>query len=199
MKRILLVTVIIITTVFSLFAQNTSEKMSYKGFIKGGTGYYLNDFPEPFYGQTMWFEGGYVLPNNLIVTVGIMYAKTKNYNYTGGDDGISVSKERLEFYQSYSVNIGYEFIITGNHRFTPGVGLVYNDWSSSYAYMYKGITSCNLDAGVYQDPELGINLNLDYSYEFKSKLFVGARLNGLYLISIGFESLYLSPIIGVKF
>ena len=47
--------------------------------------------------------------------------------------------------------------------------------------------------------EIGINITLDYYYQFKSNLFVGLRANTIYLISIGMEGITLTPVLGVKF
>ena len=53
-----------------------------------------------------------------------------------------------------------------------------------------------IDDAMY---ELGINLNLDYHYQFKNNFFIGARINTVVLISIGLESMVFSPVLGVKF
>jgi len=177
-------------------AQEVSTKDNFKGFVKFGTGYYMNVFFGIENGQTLWAEGGFKLPNDLMISVGFMYSRTNT------ERNLLVELQENEtfyFYQDYSLNFSYEFIIKGNHKFTPGMGLVYDIWTMPDFYAYTQNGKLYLGTNVENDPELGINLNLDYHYEFNSKLFIGARASGTYLISIGFDHLVFSPIVGVKF
>jgi len=192
--KYLLMPVVLFLTL-SVYSQEPIDKNGFRGFVKFGPGYYMNVFDGVLNGQTLWAEAGYKLPNNLLVSIGFMYSKTN------AENSANVLQENgtFYFYQDYSLNFSYEFVIKGNHKFVPGIGLVYDIMliPSVDAYIQGG--ELYLGTRVLDDHELGINMNLDYHYDFKNRLFIGARVRGTYLISIGIDHIVFSPIIGVKF
>ena len=201
MKKSILLYVLLLIPISNVNAQLIKEP---RGFLKFGTGYYLDvsrafdDYqdstsgisPEKTVGgKTIWIEGGYKLPNNIIVSAHVMFASLKR-EYI---DLLYQGQKYMVFHQNYAVNFSYEFNSSGNHKFLTGFGLLYNIRSTAQA-----------DYGVeiideVDDQQLGINLNLDYYYQFENKFFIGARVNTIYLISIGLEGFVFSPIFGVKF
>ncbi len=175
--------------------EQLTKKNDFNGFVKFGPGYYMNVFDGLLHGQTLWAEAGYKLPNDLIVSVGFMYSKANDQT----TNDFILGNETFYFYQDYSLNFSYEFDIKDKHKFTPGIGLVYDIMLIPRFDAYVQNGKLYLGTRVLDDQELGINVNLDYHYELSNKLFFGVRASGTYLISIGFDHLVLSPIIGVKF
>ncbi len=104
--------------------------------------------------------------------------------------------------RNYSLGLGYEFKLGKGSRLMPQLGLVINRTKSYTAYFYGK----NDNGGTftfypriynYDDTEAGAVFNLDYYYQFKDKLFIGARGGAYYVV--GMEGLTLTPILGVKF
>ncbi len=209
----------ILLVIAIIFCNNlkAQEKKEARGYLKLGSGYYLDlssvfdelspdeltgIFPEKVVGgSSIWIEGGYKLPNNLIISGNILYALFK-YKYR---DIIFQGHDFLLQTQNYAINLSYELNKKGRHKFTPGIGLLLNVLSLSRVSYNYAITPDNeivmLNPTIIDDAmyELGINLNLDYHYQFKNNFFIGARINTVVLISIGLESMVFSPVLGVKF
>lgn len=214
-NKIILLSTLLISFNLSVTAQE--KKNEPKGFIKFGYGYYIDMFmafddlkPDPITGLTqdntpggtaLWIEGGYKLPNQIIVSANIMYAIVKE-KYT---DILFKDYEHINTHINYVINFSYELNKQGRHKFTPGIGLLVNSWTESKVEPWFSIddngeliiSSINMINDT--DYELGFNLNLDYHYQFKNNFFLGAKVNTVYLISIGLESIVFSPVIGVKF
>lgn len=119
-------------------------------------------------------------------------------------DFLYQGQKYMVFHQNYSLNFSYEFNSSGNHKFLSGFGLLYNIRSTTQAdYGIEIIDGQTYLTDPYidevDDQQLGINLNLDYYYQFKNNFFIGARVNTIYLISIGLEGFVFSPVFGVKF
>jgi len=214
MKKTILWSIILILPLLS-FGQNTKKA---KGFLKFGTGMYLDlsylfhykTYKDPFSGippealvpgKTLWIEGGYRLSNDLIVTANVMFVSVKR-KYI---DLVYQGQKHLAFQQNYSLNVGYEVNLGKGNKFLPQLGLLYNILSTTTAEYYGdihddgSITNFNPYISDVNDKEIGINLSLDYYYQFKSNLFVGVRANAIYLLGIGMEGLSFTPIVGVKF
>ncbi len=190
------------------FGQSTKES---KGFLKFGTGVYLDisrlsDYktskdentglsPQAVVpGKTIWIEGGYNFNNGLFVSAGVMYDLTKRKR----TDMYYPGQKELYFEENYSLNIGYEFNLGKGNRFMPALGVLYNRLTTSHATFLPDINNSihpvllnNIDA------EIGLNLLLDYYYQFNNKLFLGVRASVYYVL--GFEGITLTPVLGVKF
>ncbi|OQY01403.1 MAG: hypothetical protein B6I20_07740 [Bacteroidetes bacterium 4572_117] len=213
MKKFILLYILFLILVSNTNAQLIKEP---RGFIKFGMGYFLdvsrffdNDYVDGITGlkndktaggKSIWIEGGYKLPNKIIISANIMFASAR-YKYI---DIVYLGASRLVVHQNYALNFSYEFNQKTKHKFTPGIGFLYNRIDISRA-SYSLLS----DNGQYYinnpeiidgyDEQLGINLNLDYYYQFKNNFFMGARVNTIYLISIGLEGFVFSPVLGVKF
>ncbi len=198
---------------------NAQDKIEKRATLKFGLGSFLDIFNADFKeitkdpytgleadrlptGTAIWIEGGYKLENNIIISANILFAFV-NSEYL---DVLYQGSTYIERTQNYTVNFSYEFGKSSKHKFIPGIGILYNIWTTSKAqYIINQTTNGDLILSDFavsssSDSELGINLNLDYHYQFKNNFFVGARINTVYLISVAsFESIVLSPIIGVKF
>ncbi len=206
--KIITLAVFILLLPLHSFSQNT-KKM--KGFLKFGTGVYLDisrlsDYktskdvntglsPQAVVpGKTIWVEGGYNFNNGLFVSAGVMYELTKRKR----TDPFYPGQKELYFEENYSLNIGYEFNLGKSNRFMPALGVLYNRLTTSYAAFTPGINNSihpvllnNIDA------EIGLNLLLDYYYQFNNNLFLGVRASVYYVL--GWEGVTLTPVIGVKF
>ena len=200
MKRTILIFWILVFGINLSFSQKSGGKeRDLKGFVKTGTGFFADVFFEKFEpGQTLWTEGGVKLSNDLLLSAeaAFSYVKSESENIWGGHK----DAESILFYQDYSLNIGYEITIRGGHKFTPSLGVLYDRLSNSSTDVYvDNNNNLIIEQPVYIDQELGLNLNLDYYYQFKSNFFLGARANVVYLLSIGFENIAFTPVVGVKF
>ena len=209
-KKLMIFTLIIIS-----YNATAQDRKGGNSFIKFGYGYFL-DISNAFYdykdpnsglspektvgGKALWVEGGYKLPNNIIVSANIMFASSKRQYI----DIIYHGQNELIFNQDYAVNFNYEFNLSKHHKFTPGFGFLFNirsTTSASYEIETNNgnIYFTNPHISETDDFEIGINLNLDYYYLFNNSLFVGARVNTVYLLNIGLENFIFSPVLGVKF
>lgn len=190
------------------FGQSTKKL---KGFLKFGTGVYLDisrlsDYktskdentglsPQAVVpGKAIWIEGGYNFNNGLFVSAGVMYELTKRKR----TDIFYPGQKELYFEENYSLNIGYEFNLGKGNRFMPALGVLFNRLTTSHA-----IFSPNINNSIHPvlinniDNEIGLNLLLDYYYQFNNKLFLGIRAGAYYVL--GMEGITLTPVFGVKF
>lgn len=212
MKKTTLITLLFSISIFNATAQEQKET---KGFLKFGSGVYLDvssafyDYKDPFsgishdktiLGQTLWVEGGYKLPNNILLSINIMNAIFKD-KYI---DIVFQGKKNIQTQQNYGVNFGYEFNLNNKNKIVPSFGLLYNRllYSNVTYEFYQNneqvyIANPHIVEGV--DEQLGLNFNLDYHHQFKNNFFLGARVNAVYLLSIGLENFIFSPVLGVKF
>jgi hypothetical protein len=152
-------------------------------------------------GKAFWGEVGYRLQNNIIVSGYFMLASYKQ-KYT---DQLFKGQKYLVSEQNYAIDLGYEFALGKNHKLTPSVGLLLNIMSTTNVeygleYINSGWIINNLEIDDRDFPDLGFNITLDYYYQFKNNLLLGARLNAVYLFTVStLESLVFSPVIGFKF
>ena len=194
------------------------EKKEARGYLKFGYGYFLHMFkafdeniPDPYTGlkedytpggTALWIEGGYKLKNDIIISGNILYALVKK-DYT---DILYQGNKYMETTQNYAINFSYEFGKNSKHKFSPGLGILFNIWT---VYKAEYFISTNPDGNIVitemyvdgdPDYEMGIHLNLDYYYQFNNNFFIGARVNTVYLFTVSsLESFVFSPVIGVKF
>ena len=152
-------------------------------------------------GKAFWGEVAYKLPNNIIVSGYIMFASLKK-KYT---DPIFKGQNYLVTHQNYAINFGYEFAPGKAHKLTPSVGLLLNIMSTTnveYGLDYVNNTWFITDLRIEDRdfPDLGFNINIDYYYQFKNNLFLGARVNAIYLFTVTtLEGFVFSPVVGFKF
>lgn len=207
MKIIILSGFLLLLSLLS-FGQSTKES---KGFLKFGTGVYLDISRLSNYktskdentglllqavvpGKTIWIEGGYNFNNGLFVSAGVMYELTKRKR----TDIYYPGQKELYFEENYSLNIGYEFNLGKGNRFMPALGVLYNRRTTSHATFYSDINNSIHPVLINNiDSEIGLNLLLDYYYQFNNKLFLGVRA-GVYYV-LGWEGVTLTPVFGVKF
>lgn len=212
MKKIILFTVLFFF-VDSIFSQ---EKKEAKWTLKFAPGYYLDvsrafdNYVDPLTGmipektvggKAIWIEGGYKLPNKIIVGGYIMYASLKN-KYM---DPVFQGQKYLVAHQNYAVNFGYRFNLGGQHKFVPSVGVLLNIRSTTnvdYGIKYIDNQPFLYDLRIIDEDfaDMGFNLSVDYYYQFKNKFFIGARANAIYLFTVStLEGLVFSPVFGFKF
>ncbi len=208
----------IVIFLLPLWVQGQNKKSNKKGYVKFGTGLYLDisylkdhkTYKDPYSGlspqavvpgKTIWIEGGYKLNNGLILFGNAMWELTRRERI----DVIYHGQKELFFEENYSANVGYEIHLGKRNFFTPSLGILYNRLTTSTADYDitvnpdQSLSFSNPHIFNRIDQEIGINLNIDYYYLFKSNLFLGFRANAIYLLSIGMEGLGFTPIVGVKF
>ncbi len=212
MKKIIIWGFVLLLPLISFGQQQKKKKIT--GYLKFGAGMYWDiskvalDYywpgtdvsPAPIVsGPQLWIEGGIRLNDGLILTARIMHV-TLERKY------VQASYYAGQKYQysirNYAVGLGYEFKLGKHSRLMPQLDFTINRTKGYNAYIFgKHDDNGNLiwypSINNYDDSEAGAVFNLDYYYQFKSKLFLGVRAGAYYVL--GMDGITLTPVLGVKF
>ncbi len=206
-KKTILWSLIMLLPLISFGQQKQKKKIT--GYLKFGAGvywdiskvgldYYADRVVPVVDGQQIWIEGGIRLNDGLIITAGIMHV-TLERQYSS-----SYYADRKYQYsiRNYAFGLGYEFKLGKHSRLMPQLDFTVNRTKSDNAYIYgkyddNGNLTWYSSINNYDDSEAGAVFNLDYYYQFKSKLFLGIRAGAYYVL--GMEGITLTPVLGMKF
>ncbi|MFC0876443.1 hypothetical protein ACE01N_07600 [Saccharicrinis sp. FJH2] len=216
MKKISLIIVLYGVIGIQLFSQE-SQNVKFSG--KSGYGYFTNIFGifdndeylipgnEPGQpGQMMWMEYQYHYKEN--ASVGLWFG-SGIVKFTHGDifDSNIVNTRVNDEYRMFGFNF-YRYLNFKNSNLSVGVGPVYIDMKSpQISYMAEpayvngeaGYIYSNLQLDYYRDQMLGLNLDINYSYNVFKGLYAGVKCNTSVVMYYGLESFLLSPYLEFRF
>jgi hypothetical protein len=190
MKNILLI-MLFSLCVFNLSAQNDESKII--PYIKTGYGYFNDELM--INGNVLSSEIGMKLKNGYLVSLKFNFADAVNdMALLYKTDGVDINF--IYSYKWTSLNLGYEFSSKNlHHSFIPMFGVFYS---------YQLITYPNItDEGAFEllknsFPMVGIDLSIQYLYNFKNGISVGLNASGLLAYQYGPTSFTLMPIVALK-
>ena len=209
-KKTNLLVMIFLLPFIAFSQQKQSKSLKNNGYLKFGVGLYsdvsnswLGYYPDrdvpTVNGQQIWAEGGIILHNGLVVSAGIMHVTLDRSVFGLNNNAGWQIKYSI---RNYSLGLGYEFKLGKHSRLMPVLAFVVH-WSGVLRVYYYGkydnLGNQTLNSEIYDDnnTEASAVFNIDYYYQFKCHLFLGARAGIYYIHSI--DVITATPIVGFKF
>ena len=160
-----------------------------------------------YHGQNIWIRFGYKFKTDLILSCYLSLAKTKSkYNDALG---IYWDEYLIDNYSIIGLMINKE-INHKNNYFSFGTGVLlrnyhHPDITYNITPIYNEFNEIiDIEMGLPHPSnlrmiDLGIVFNLEYYYRFKNNLFLGISCSTNLIFNIGFETIQISPLIGIVF
>lgn len=191
MKHIILIFTILIL----IFSESFSQENHLA--IRTGVGYYMDTFTADD-GPIFWLEGGYRFKTgfdlNLRLSMASMDWKIRSGAFTG--------YETVQLRQMGDITFSKSIHLRGQHFLEPGFGFkIKKEYLLIPSFSFISNSGGSQISTSYSDIfyEIGIDLYLDYYYQFTSGFFMGLRADTNVIWALGFEGLTLSPLFGFRF
>lgn len=161
-----------------------------------------------FDGSMTWFELSYRMKTGY--SVALKFGNGATSQYYNDMLGMYWEEKYSYVYNHYGLIFSKNFQF-GKHAVSPGFGISYVDIFESYVD-YNVKFSEDDDSHVGEDgiyysfpqvknarfKELGVELNLDYTYSLTQQFNLGLRLSGNIPFGIGLETIMVSPFVSIR-
>jgi hypothetical protein len=182
--------------IFSLFKITSFSQVNHFK-IKMGTGYYMDTFTTKD-GPIIWLEGGYSFKTGFLLS-GRLSMASIDYIIR---EGAFKDYRTILLRQMVDMTFSRPIIVSGQHYIEPGVG-----FKLKKEYLLQPDVIYLVDSGNYFQYtsysetfyEIGLDISIDYYYQFNSGFFMGFRADTNVIWALGFEGLTLSPLFGFRF
>ncbi len=168
---------------------------------------YIKDNPK-VYGKV--FNGysikcGYerLMSTDFILSTNLYMAKVNSYY----NDPLELfwDKEKIDYYFISEISFSKDLLKNESFSLMPIVGLLYRQlFLDQVDYLFE-IQDNDLVIVSYPEiqktvmNDLGLSFGIDFRYNFKNSFFTGVSLRSNLILDIGFESINISPVCGVRF
>jgi len=189
--RYILILIIGLTFSYRAIGQNSENKVT--PFLKTGVGYFNDELMID--GSVLWSEVGIKLSNRYFFSIQANLAETINDkgNYT---DLGGMEFEFIHTYKIVTLFMGYELMSKNKmHSFIPMFGPFYSvnkfnypEYDETNFYGIPNISTSNI----------GINLAIQYLYNFKNGISIGVNASGSLAFQYGPMYYTVTPVISLK-
>jgi hypothetical protein len=210
--------------IFFSFSEIKGQVDSEKNAINYGFGYYgdIMQFVDPGYGDTPSYikdnprvygkilhgyaiKCGYerVLNTGFVFSTNLYIARVNSFF----NDPLELfwDNKKFDHYIVTELSFSKDLLANKRHSMTPSLGFLYRHLileEIEYLFELQGeelvlVSYPEIMKRVMSD--IGLSFGLDYRYVFQNRFFTGLSFRSNLIFNIGFETIYISPIIGVKF
>ena len=111
---------------------------------------------------------------------------------------------KIDYYFVSEVSFSNDLLKNENFSLMPNIGLLYRRLyldriSYSFEVQNNELVIYNIEPKKVVMNDLGLSFGVDFRYNFKNHFFTGVSLRSNLIFDIGFETINISPILGVRF
>lgn len=143
------------------------------------------------------------MSTDFILSTNLYMAKVNSYY----NDPLELfwDKEKIDYYFISEISFSKDLLKNESFSLMPIVGLLYRQlFLDQVDYLFE-IQDNDLVIVSYPEiqktvmNDLGLSFGIDFRYNFKNSFFTGVSLRSNLILDIGFESINISPVCGVRF